>query len=209
MSSSFIPSPHRTGSRVSIALEELGLPYEAHRVTLADADVKSPEFLSLNPNNKIPAIVDPDGPGRRTAAAVRIRRDPDLSRGEDRQADRLDPGRSKYERSAMADVPDGRRRADVRPARFLRQVRRQRDRRSAPARPLHQRGQAPTERAGTRSSTAATGSPATIPSPTSPSRRGCGSLRNTAWMTWSAGLGIRTSWPISIGSSRARRFRRA
>jgi len=54
------PTPN--GVKVSIALEETGLPYEAHRVTLADVDVKSPEFLSLNPNNKIPAIVDPDGP---------------------------------------------------------------------------------------------------------------------------------------------------
>ena len=54
------PTPN--GVKVAIALEELGLPYEAHRVTLADADVKSPEFLSLNPNNKIPAIIDPDGP---------------------------------------------------------------------------------------------------------------------------------------------------
>ena len=57
------PTPN--GVKISIALEELGLPYEAHRVTLADADVKSPEFLSLNPNNKIPAIVDPDGPDGR------------------------------------------------------------------------------------------------------------------------------------------------
>ncbi len=48
--------------KISIALEELGLPYEAHKVTLADADVKSPEFLSLSPNNKIPAIIDPNGP---------------------------------------------------------------------------------------------------------------------------------------------------
>jgi len=43
-------------------LEETGLPYEPHLITLADADVKSPEFLSLNPNNKIPAIIDPNGP---------------------------------------------------------------------------------------------------------------------------------------------------
>ena len=50
------------GRKVSIMLEEIGLPYEAHKITLADADVKSPEFLSLNPNNKIPAIIDPDGP---------------------------------------------------------------------------------------------------------------------------------------------------
>ena len=54
------PTPN--GRKVSIMLEETGLPYEAHRVTLADTDVKSPEFLSLNPNNKIPAIVDPNGP---------------------------------------------------------------------------------------------------------------------------------------------------
>jgi GST-like protein len=54
------PTPN--GQKVSIALEELALPYEPHRVTLADADVRSPEFLSLNPNNKIPAIIDPDGP---------------------------------------------------------------------------------------------------------------------------------------------------
>lgn len=54
------PTPN--GVKVSIALEEIGLPYEPHLVTLSDADVKSPEFLSLNPNNKIPAIIDPNGP---------------------------------------------------------------------------------------------------------------------------------------------------
>ncbi len=54
------PTPN--GIKVSILLEELGLPYEAHTVTLSDSDVKSPEFLSLNPNNKIPAIIDPEGP---------------------------------------------------------------------------------------------------------------------------------------------------
>ena len=54
------PTPN--GIKVSIMLEELGIPYEVHRVTLKDADVKSPEYLSLNPNNKIPAIIDPNGP---------------------------------------------------------------------------------------------------------------------------------------------------
>jgi len=54
------PTPN--GVKVSIALEELGLDYEPHLVTLSDVDVKSPEFLSLNPNNKIPAIIDPNGP---------------------------------------------------------------------------------------------------------------------------------------------------
>ncbi|WP_299613154.1 glutathione S-transferase N-terminal domain-containing protein [uncultured Tateyamaria sp.] len=54
------PTPN--GVKASIALEEMQIPYEAHLVTLSDADVKSPEFLSLNPNNKIPAIIDPNGP---------------------------------------------------------------------------------------------------------------------------------------------------
>lgn len=54
------PTPN--GVKASIALEEMGIPYEAHKVTLSDADVKSPAFLSLNPNNKIPAIIDPHGP---------------------------------------------------------------------------------------------------------------------------------------------------
>ncbi len=55
------PTPN--GVKASIALEELGLPYEAHLIGLGD-DVRTPEFLSLNPNNKIPAMIDPDGPGR-------------------------------------------------------------------------------------------------------------------------------------------------
>ena len=50
------------GVKVSILLEETGLPYEAHRITLDQQGVLSPAFLSLNPNNKIPAIIDPDGP---------------------------------------------------------------------------------------------------------------------------------------------------
>lgn len=54
------PTPN--GVKVSIALEEMGLDYEPHFVTLSDADVKSDAFLSLNPNNKIPAIIDPNGP---------------------------------------------------------------------------------------------------------------------------------------------------
>lgn len=56
-----LPTPN--GVKVSIMLEETGLPYEVHRVDFATDDQLSPEFLSLNPNNKIPAIIDPDGPG--------------------------------------------------------------------------------------------------------------------------------------------------
>mgnify|MGYP003576575906 CR=1 FL=1 len=50
------------GVKVSIMLEEIGLPYEPHLVDFDKNDQKSPEFLTLNPNGKIPAIVDPDGP---------------------------------------------------------------------------------------------------------------------------------------------------
>jgi GST-like protein len=56
-----LPTPN--GVKVSIALEELGLPYEPHLVSFATEDQFTTEFLSLNPNNKIPAIIDPDGPG--------------------------------------------------------------------------------------------------------------------------------------------------
>jgi GSH-dependent disulfide-bond oxidoreductase len=50
------------GLKISIMLEETGLPYEAHKVSFQTQDQFSPEFLSLNPNGKIPAIIDPDGP---------------------------------------------------------------------------------------------------------------------------------------------------
>jgi len=56
-----LPTPN--GVKVSIALEELGLPYEPHLVSFQTNDQLTPEFLSLNPNNKIPAILDPNGPG--------------------------------------------------------------------------------------------------------------------------------------------------
>lgn len=55
-----LPTPN--GVKVSIALEETGLPYEPHLVRFDTNDQTSPEFLSLNPNNKIPAILDPNGP---------------------------------------------------------------------------------------------------------------------------------------------------
>ncbi len=55
-----LPTPN--GVKVSIMLEEIGLPYEPHRVGFDTQDQMSPEFLSLNPNNKIPAILDPHGP---------------------------------------------------------------------------------------------------------------------------------------------------
>lgn len=58
-----LPTPN--GVKVSIMLEEIGLPYEVHLVDFGKDDQKTTEFLSLNPNGKIPAILDPNGPGGR------------------------------------------------------------------------------------------------------------------------------------------------
>jgi GST-like protein len=56
------------GVKVSIMLEEIGLAYEPHLVDITKNETWTPEFLSLNPNGKIPAIIDPDGPGGRPLA---------------------------------------------------------------------------------------------------------------------------------------------
>jgi GST-like protein len=56
-------APTPNGVKVSIMLEETGVPYEAHRIEIGQDETWTPEFLSLNPNGKIPAIIDPDGPG--------------------------------------------------------------------------------------------------------------------------------------------------
>jgi GST-like protein len=55
-----LPTPN--GVKVSIMLEEIGLPYEPHTIDIGKNETWGPEFLSLNPNGKIPAIIDPDGP---------------------------------------------------------------------------------------------------------------------------------------------------
>jgi GST-like protein len=56
------------GVKISIMLEEIGLPYEAHNIDLDKDETWTPEYLSLNPNGKIPAIIDPDGPGGKPLA---------------------------------------------------------------------------------------------------------------------------------------------
>ncbi len=59
-------APTPNGVKVSIMLEELGLAYEPHLIDIGKNESKAPEFLSLNPNGKIPAIIDPNGPGGET-----------------------------------------------------------------------------------------------------------------------------------------------
>ncbi|RJF89913.1 glutathione S-transferase [Oleomonas cavernae] len=61
-----LPTPN--GVKVSIMLEELGLPYEPHMIDIGRNETWTPEFLALNPNGKIPAIIDPDGPGEQPIA---------------------------------------------------------------------------------------------------------------------------------------------
>ncbi|CAN5239458.1 glutathione S-transferase N-terminal domain-containing protein [soil metagenome] len=61
-----LPTPN--GVKVSIFLEETGLAYEPHLVNFASNEQLTPEFISLNPNNKIPAILDPNGPGGKPLA---------------------------------------------------------------------------------------------------------------------------------------------
>ena len=56
-------APTPNGVKVSIMLEETGLAYEPHFIAIGENETWTPEFLSLNPNGKIPAIIDPDGPG--------------------------------------------------------------------------------------------------------------------------------------------------
>ena len=51
------------GKKVSIMLEEVGLPYEVRPVNLSKGEQMKPEYLAVNPNNKIPSIIDSDGPG--------------------------------------------------------------------------------------------------------------------------------------------------
>ena len=54
------------GRKISVALEEMGLPYDVHVVDITKGEQNNPAFLKISPNNKIPAIVDPDGPGGRS-----------------------------------------------------------------------------------------------------------------------------------------------
>ncbi len=61
-----LPTPN--GVKVSIMLEETGLPYEPHTINIGQNETWTPEFLALNPNGKIPAIIDPAGPGGKPLA---------------------------------------------------------------------------------------------------------------------------------------------
>ena len=82
----FHPTPNP--AKVALFLEETGLPYEVVPVDTSKGEQHTPAFRAINPNGKVPAIVDTDGPGGKDGAGVRFHRDPALPRREDRQVPR-------------------------------------------------------------------------------------------------------------------------
>ena len=99
------PTPN--GWKITIMLEEAGLPYKVHFVNIGKGDQFKEEFLEISPNNKMPAIVDPDGPDGKPICDLRIRRYPAISRPQDGQV--LSAGRaSTGRRRPVAVLADGR-----------------------------------------------------------------------------------------------------
>jgi len=113
-----LPTPN--GVKISIMLEETGLPYEPHLVRFDTDDQMTPEFRSLNPNNKIPAILDPHGPDGKPlplfeSGAILIY----LADKSGKFIPQHAAGRWPLSGDSVADVPDGRHRPDVWPGRLL------------------------------------------------------------------------------------------
>ena len=115
------PTPN--GHKVHIALEELGLEYKVIPVNIGAGDQFKSEFLKITANHRIPAIVDTDGPGGKPFTLFEIGGDPDLSLGKDWW--QIDPEASvrPLQMPRMDNVPNGRRRPDVRPMEPFRRLR--------------------------------------------------------------------------------------
>ena len=129
------------GVKVSIMLEETELAYEPHLVDIMQGESQLPEFLSLNPNGKIPAIIDPHGPGGAPLALFESGRDPAVPR--DKTGLFVRPMQRDAGKPSSGVLPDGVDRPDVRTGRLLQQVRRQGHRRQASAPALRLRIKAP------------------------------------------------------------------
>ena len=185
------------GRKVSIMLEELGLPYTVHAIDIGKGDQFKPDFVAVSPNSKIPAIVDSEGPEAQPYAAVRVRCDPAVSGGEDGRFLSTRPNRA-LRCNSVADVPDGRRRTDVRPDPSL--SARRAGAGSLRDRTLQQGNAQAIRRYWTSTWQAATGWQRIIPLPTSPPIRGSPAM-----------TGTRSSWPIfrtsSAGTTRSERAR--
>ena len=105
------PTPN--GHKAAIMLEETGLEYRVHPVDIANGEQFAAEYEAINPNGKIPTIVDQEGPGGGSVCGVRIGRHPDLSRRKDRALSVRRPAPA-LAGDPVADVPGRRGRADVR-----------------------------------------------------------------------------------------------
>ena len=137
------PTPN--GDKVHIALEELGLAYEVHAVDIGAGDQFKPEFLKISPNNRIPAIVDRDGPGGKQLSMFES--GAILIYLAEKTGKLLAPkGASALCGAAMADVPDGRPRPDAGPGQPFPLFRGGEI--SLRHRSLHQRGEAALQRVG-------------------------------------------------------------
>ncbi len=131
-----LPTPN--GVKVSIMLEEIGLPYEPHPIDIGKNETCTPEFLSLNPNGKIPAIIDPDGPGGKPLGLFESGAILLYLAEKTGKLLPADPAR-RYETIQWVHFQMGGDRADVRPGRLLPQIRRQGDRGQAAAGALRRR----------------------------------------------------------------------
>ena len=117
-------APTPNGVKVGIMLEETSLAYEPHRIDIMADESHDPAFLALNPNGKIPAIYDPDGPSGTPLALFESGAILLYLADKTGQFISADPN-SLLRNDPVGDVADGRSRADVRPGRLLQQIRRQ------------------------------------------------------------------------------------
>ena len=193
-------APTPNGVKVSIMLEEIGLPYEAHRVDIGANESWTPEFLCLNPNGKIPAILDPDGPGGKPLALFES--GAILIYLAEKTGQLLPAGGGALRDHHLGDVPDGVHRADVRAGRLLPQVRRARLRGQAAAGALRQGIQAAARRAGDAAAGPRLDHGRYSASPTSRRSAGCAiSSASTAPATSSSGTSSRGCSAGSISAS--------
>ena len=161
------------GRKISVALEEMGLPYTVHVVDITKGQQHEPAFLAISPNNRIPGDRRSGRAGRRADQRVRIGRDPALSRPQDRQVSARQSARASAG-AGMADVADGRLRPDARPGASLPH---RRERNGPPLRPgaLLEGNKPPLRRARPAARFGEVrGGRGTCPSPISPSSPGPG-----------------------------------
>lgn len=111
-----LPTPN--GVKVSIMLEEIGLAYEPHKVSFDNDDQLSAEFISLSANNKIPAILDPNGPGGQPLPLFESGAILQYLAEKSGQLLSQDPAQ-RYQTLQWLMFQNGRHRADVWPGRFL------------------------------------------------------------------------------------------